>query len=241
MYYEWIIFGFFFIFFATALGSAATYLSKKEPSVRAQTFCMGFASGIMLAASVWSLLLPSIDQAARYLPQAAFLPSAIGVAVGGLAISALGRYAKSGEEKLFFAMTLHNIPEGLAVGFAFGAATTPQAYASALMLAIGIGFQNFPEGAAVALPMKKRYGNKKAFSLGVVSGIVEPIFAIFGFLLAGKILFLQPWLLAFSAGAMIFVVLEELIPSIDCSQRTLGVWSALVGFILMMVLDVALG
>jgi ZIP family zinc transporter len=148
--------------------------------------------------------------------------------------------------KLFFAVTLHNIPEGLALGFAFGAAAVSgdtAAYISALGLAIGIGIQNFPEGAAISLPMRQVTGNsKKAFLFGMGSGVVEPLSAIVGFLLASHLIVLQPWLLAFSAGAMLFVVAEDLIPDANLSENPhTGTWGFMIGFIIMMILDVALG
>ena len=147
--------------------------------------------------------------------------------------------------KMLFAVTLHNIPEGLAVGFAFGAAATAgdmSAYISALGLAIGIGIQNFPEGAAVSLPMRASLGsNHKAFLCGSFSGIVEPLFAVVGFFLASALSVAQPWFLAFAAGAMVFVVVEDLIPEAKLdSHPHLGTWGIMIGFAVMMVLDVAL-
>ena len=146
---------------------------------------------------------------------------------------------------MYLAMTVHNIPEGLAVGFAFGAASTtgdPTAYVSALGLAIGIGLQNFPEGAAVSLPMHSSLGSKhKAFACGAFSGIVEPVFAVVGFFLASALTIAQPWLLALSAGAMVFVVVEDLIPEAHFGDHPhLGTWGIMIGFAVMMVLDVAL-
>ena len=148
--------------------------------------------------------------------------------------------------KLFLAVTIHTIPEGLAAGVVFGAAAavgTESAYLSALVLAIGMAVQNFPEGVAVALPLHAATGSKtKAFLYGAASGIVEPIFAIFGFFLTSFVEALQPWLLAFAAGAMIFVVAEDLIPDAKLQEHPhLGTWGVVAGFVLMMVLDVALG
>lgn len=147
---------------------------------------------------------------------------------------------------MFLAVTIHNIPEGLAVGFAFGAAAATgeySAYISALALAIGIAIQNFPEGAAVALPMKSATQSRgKAFLFGTASGAVEPVFAIVGFFLASSLTMLQPWFLAFAAGAMIFVVVEDLIPDAHLSEHPhFGTWGAMLGFAVMMALDVALG
>ena len=142
--------------------------------------------------------------------------------------------------KLFTAVTVHNIPEGLAVGFAFGSAfATNSPMFSAFLIALGIALQNFPEGLAVALPMHKTLNNKhKAFLYGTASGIVEPIFAILGFFLASQLTFLMPWLLSFSAGAMIYVVVEELLPELHINEKTtIGTWAFMIGFIIMMLLD----
>lgn len=148
--------------------------------------------------------------------------------------------------KLFLAVTIHNIPEGLAVGFAFGAAAAMadhSAYISALGLAIGVGVQNFPEGAAVSLPLKTETGSKnKAFLYGMGSGAVEPVFAVIGFFLTSALTSMQPWLMAFAAGAMIFVVAEDLIPDAKLETNPhLGTWGVMAGFVVMMILDVSLG
>ena len=147
--------------------------------------------------------------------------------------------------RLFLAVTLHNIPEGLAVGFALGSASVvgeSTAILSALGLAIGISIQNFAEGAAIALPIKATSGSShKAFLFGSLSGLVEPICAVVGYLLASFIQVLQPWLLAFAAGAMIFVVVEDLIPDAQSSGHShIGTWSAMLGFVIMMIMDVVL-
>lgn len=146
-------------------------------------------------------------------------------------------------QKLFFSVTLHNIPEGLSVGFAFGAAFVSKsaaAIATALGLAIGMGIQNLPEGTAVSLPISLATGNKrKGFFYGVVSGAVEPIFAAIGFIFAAKLRIVQPWLLSFAAGTMLFVIIEELFPAAKQEeQSSVGVWGTMIGFALMMALDV---
>lgn len=249
------------IFGMTTLGAALVYFFKKDISPKANTLFLGFASGIMIAASVWSLLIPSIEGAESY-GKWNFVPAAVGFLIGGLFLVLLDKvvphFHKGASEeegphillkkstKLFLAVTIHNIPEGLAVGFAFGAAAViggNAAYLSALGLAIGIGIQNFPEGAAVALPMRGVTGSRnKAFLYGMGSGIVEPIFAIIGYFLAAYLTVLQPWLLAFAAGAMIFVVAEDLIPDAKLTENPhLGTWGVMLGFAVMMVLDVALG
>lgn len=255
------IFGICFIFAMTTLGASIVYFFRKEISDRANTVFLGFASGIMVAASVWSLLLPAIEGAQNY-GKWSWVPAAVGFLLGGGFLVLLDRvvphvHSNASQEegphsslkkstKLFLAVTMHNIPEGLAVGFAFGAAAAlgeSAAYVSALGLAIGIGIQNLPEGAAVSLPMKSATGSKhKAFAFGAGSGAVEPIFALIGYFLAAYLTVLQPWLLSFAAGAMIFVVAEDLIPDSKLAERPhLGTWSVMIGFVLMMILDVALG
>lgn len=248
------VFGICFIFLMTTLGASVVYFFKKQISSKTNALFLGFASGIMLAASVWSLLIPAIEQAEKTFGAFAFFPAALGFILGGVFLVlldgfSLGRNTRVKDVKsarLFLAVTLHNIPEGLAVGFAFGAAFalgSAPAYASALGLAIGVGLQNFPEGAAIALPMKNALGsNKKAFLWGAASGAVEPLFATVGFFLAAWLHVLQPWLLAFAAGAMVFVVAQDLLPDARCEEKPrLGAWGALFGFAAMMILDVALG
>ena len=252
----WIIlFGISFIFFMTTLGAAVVFFFKNQISSKINAFFLGLASGVMIAASVWSLLLPAIAQAQLALGRFAFLPAAAGLLLGGGALvlldkvlpefSAGGVYDKK-NMRLFLAVTLHNIPEGLAVGFAFGAAASqalPSAYVSALMLAIGIGIQNFPEGAALALPLKTQFNsNPKAFLWASASGVVEPIFATLGYFLASVLQAFQPWFLAFSAGTMVFVAANDLIPDSKGAQADgkCGAWGVLLGFVVMMTLDVAL-
>jgi len=255
------IFGIGFIFVMTTLGAMMVFFFKKEISPKANTLFLGFAAGIMIAASVWSLLIPAIEGAEGY-GKFAMVPAAIGFIIGGLFLMLLDKiiphfHKGTNEEegphtslnkttKLFMAVTIHNIPEGLAVGFAFGAAAIlgeHAAYIAALGLAIGIGIQNFPEGAALSLPMKNiTNSTKKAFLYGMGSGVVEPVFAIIGYFLAAYVAVLQPWLLSFAAGAMIFVVAEDLIPDSKLIERPhLGTWGVMAGFVVMMVLDVAFG
>lgn len=256
-----IVIGMISIFLATTLGASLVYLFKKEISSKANTVFLGFASGIMISASIWSLLMPAIDQS-EDLGKLQLLPAVIGFILGGVFLVVLDKvvphihHSTDEEEgiknhlskpmKLFLAVTIHNIPEGLAVGFAFGAANminTEAAILSALGLTIGIAVQNFPEGAALSLPMKSETGSKnKAFLFGALSGIVEPIAAIIGFFLASYITPLQPWLLSFAAGAMIFVVVEDLIPEAKLEENPhLATWSFMAGFIVMMILDITLG
>ena len=254
------ILGIFLIFISTALGSALVYFFKKGISPKVNTVFLGFAAGVMVSASVWSLLIPAVEQSNNY-GTLSFIPATIGFILGGLFLVLLDKvvphfHQGSNENeglnlnvkksiRLFLAVTLHNMPEGLAVGFALGAAgatNSTTAIMSALGLAIGISVQNFTEGAAVALPIKATTGSSnKAFFMGAISGLVEPICAVIGFLLASYISVLQPWLLAFAAGAMLFVVVEDLIPDAQTSGHShLGTWSAMLGFILMMVMDIVL-
>ncbi len=257
--------GFSLIFLFTCAGSATVYLFRGEISPKLNTLFLGFAAGVMIAATIWSLLLPSMEGALEifdYNKYMSVLPAAVGFIVGGLFLVLLDKviphfhFGTDKEEghrsnfqkttKFFLAVTIHNIPEGIAAGVAFGAAASlgeHSAYMSALGLAIGLGLQNFPEGASVALPMKNLTGSKhKAFLLGSFSGIVEPIFAVLGYYLSAFVSELQPWLLAFAGGAMIFVVAEDLIPDAKLAEHPhLGTWGVMIGFVVMMVLDVVLG
>ena len=245
-----------FAFLMTALGAALVFCFQKEFSPKLNAAFFGLASGIMLAAAIWSLLLPAFSQLETTWGRYAFAPIAVSFLLGAGFLYALDKillHTQGGNsqneqkaKKLFVAMTVHNIPEGLAAGFAFGAAFsigTPAALVSAIGLALGLGVQNVPEGAAVSLPMYTVYKKKKrAFLCGVLSGAVEPLFAVLGFFLAAQIAVLQPWLLAFSAGTMLFVIAEDLLPDSKTEgSGALGAWSAVFGFVLMMILDVALG
>lgn len=261
------VFGISFIFVMTTLGAATVFLFRKTIPLKLNSLFLGFSSGIMVAASIWSLLLPAIDDSEN-LGAVSFLPAAVGLVLGGAFLMVLDKLVvrlndsiRLKEEKknplaagydfkkyikLHLAVTLHNIPEGLAVGFAFGAAITigtPAAFVPAMGLAIGIGIQNFPEGAAVSIPLRNvNISRTKAFLYGALSGVVEPVFGVLGFFLASYISILQPWLLAFAAGAMLFVVAEDLIPDAKNSEHPhLSTWGFMLGFIIMMVLDVALG
>lgn len=253
--------GFTIIFLATAAGSALVF-AFRGLSEKLNTLFLGFASGVMVAASVWSLLIPAIEGASSDWGALSFVPAVVGFIAGGAFLVAIDKLvphihgATEEEEglhsalkrpaKLFLAVTIHNIPEGLAVGLAFGGAAASGEYAAfvaALGLAIGMAVQNFPEGAAVSLPMKNAVGSRtKAFLYGAASGAVEPVFALLGYFLAANLSAAQPWLLSFAAGAMIFVVAEDLIPAANVSSHPhLGTWGVMVGFAIMMSLDVALG
>lgn len=248
--------GISFIFLMTILGSAVVFCFKKEISLKFNALCLGLASGIMLAAAIWSLILPALTRAETNWQSYAFIPVAIGIILGAVSLFLFDKWISrlkqskilplEGHRRLFLAVTLHNVPEGLAVGFAFGAAWVsgiPSAFVAAMGIAIGIGVQNLPEGMAVSMPLSANQGRGRAFLYGAISGVIEPVFAVIGIMLAKYLSVLQPWLLSAAAGAMIFVVVADLIPDIhkEKSVAMIGNWGILFGFILMMILDVALG
>ena len=236
-----------FTFLMTALGAATVFFFARAVCERAQGALLGFAAGVMTAASVWSLILPAIEQTAAEGRLPPFLPAAAGIVLGALLLALLDEFTRQrGGERvahsdflLLSAITLHNIPEGMAVGLAFALAADGEGLAGAAALALGIGVQNFPEGAAVALPLYQSGQSKlRAFVTGVISGAVEPLFGVLVVLAAARVHALMPWLLSFAAGAMLYVVAEELLPRAGSRRGTCGF---LVGFLFMMVLDVALG
>lgn len=251
-----------FTFFMTALGAAAVYFVRDEMNPDIMRGFLGFAAGVMIAASVWSLIIPAIDMAEEA-GSVGWIPAGGGFALGGIFLLLLDRllphlHLGSNEPEgmkssfkrttlLVFAVTLHNIPEGMAVGLSFGLAAqtgSTAALAGAFTLAIGMGLQNFPEGAAISLPLKKEgFSKNKSFVAGALSGIVEPIAGVIGVILVQSIQGIMPWMLAFAAGAMIYVVVEELIPESQLSEHHshAGTFGAMIGFLVMMVLDVALG
>lgn len=257
--------GIAFIFAMSVLGAATVFIFRKEvPSYFKKVF-LGFASGVMLAAAVWSLLLPAFDDA-KALGISGWIPASIGLILGACFMLALdyllpmlqskSRKKKSGtsesENSFLFIMAviLHDIPEGMAVGLSFAFAAqnnSTVAMSAAIALAIGVGIQNFPEAAAISLPLRQQGKTaKKAFCTAVLTGTVEPIFSIMaviiGTVLASAINATMPWLLAFAAGAILYVVLEELVPeSHEDKKSHLGTLSALAGFLLMMILDSVLG
>lgn len=247
-------------FIATALGSALVFFFRNGISLSFQRIFLGFAAGVMIAASIWSLLIPAIEMAEEN-GDVGWIPAAGGFVLGGLFLFVLDKLLPhihpminkteglpsnfKRTTMLFLAVTLHNIPEGLAVGLAFAlAAQGGEVFSltSALILAIGIGLQNFPEGAAISLPLKKEgFSTKKAFYFGALSGVVEPIAGVLGAVLVGSIVGVMPWFLSFAAGAMIYVVVEELIPEARLGDHShSGTAGVMVGFLIMMILDVAL-
>ena len=248
-------------FLGTSLGAGCVFFLKKSLSDGIQRALTGFAAGVMVAASVWSLLIPAMEQAAD-LGRLAFFPAAVGFWLGILFLLLLDHLiphlhqnslqAEGPKSQLqrttmmVLAVTLHNIPEGMAVGVVYAgylAGTAQITAAGALALSLGIAIQNFPEGAAISLPLKKEGTSSfRAFLYGCLSGIVEPIFGILTVFLAGILVPFMPWLLSFAAGAMMYVVVEELIPEAHLGEHShAGTLGVLVGFLLMMILDVALG
>lgn len=258
------IIGLLITFLGTILGSAVIFLFKKDQKIpeKLNEIILGFASGIMLSASIFSLIIPAIENESAIMPS--YLVCAISIGLGALFLFAIDKivphfHKGSGKEegvhtvslsrtsKMLLAVTIHNIPEGLAVGISFGI-TLGQggdnaAILSSLMLAVGIAIQNIPEGLGVSLPLFSEGNSKsKSFLLGSLSSAVEPIAALFGFFLAYNIQSLMPWALCFAAGCMIYVIVEEMVPEV-CKDSTKhhGVLSFFIGFLLMMILDSALG
>ncbi|MCD8052866.1 MAG: ZIP family metal transporter [Lachnospiraceae bacterium] len=261
----WALGGTLFTFSVTALGALNVFLVRREVSGALQCAFLGFAGGVMTAASIWSLLIPGIEQA-EVNGQISWLVAAGGFLLGVLLLLGIDRLLKRflGQEEaensagsdrhyrkstwmMVLAITIHNIPEGMAVGLAFALAAQNAGDAGllsgALILALGIGIQNYPEGTAVALPLiRDGMGRRKAFVLGSLSAVVEPVFGVLAAALAGRVMSYLPLLLAFAAGTMIYVVVEELIPEAHPGeQENIGTLGFIVGFLLMMILDVALG
>lgn len=248
-------------FLGTTLGAACVFLIRKGMSQRLQKLLTGFAAGVMVAASVWSLLIPSIEMTGKE-GFMSILPAIVGFLTGILFLLFLDeiiphQHIDSNESegpkshisrtaKLVFAVTLHNIPEGMAVGVALAAAMEHSSYlpmAGAVALSLGIAIQNFPEGAIVSMPLRSAGNTKrKSFLMGTLSGVVEPVAAIITILLASIVLPILPYLLSFAAGAMMYVVVEELIPETQEGKHSnLGTIGFAVGFLLMMILDVLVG
>ena len=242
-------------FVGTAAGAACVFLMKKALSVEVRRALTGFAAGIMVTASVWSLIIPAIEQS-EHLGRWSFVPAFIGFWMGILFLKLIDRVAPvfenrsgsgetiKGKSMMFLAVTIHNIPEGMAVGVIYAGLLSGSAditAGGAFALALGIAIQNFPEGAIISMPMHAEGKSKlRSFSGGVMSGAVEPIFGALTVLAAGAVVPAMPYLLSFAAGAMIYVVVEELIPEMSAGGRSGVIWFSF-GFTLMMALDVALG
>lgn len=251
------------IFAATTLGSAFVYFIKKEFSGKTSSLILGFASGIMVSAAFFGLILPSIDQGRQAYGDLGWIPAVGGFLLGGLLLFGIDKLVPhihnhhgkvegiktdkvSDNFKFFLAVTIHNIPEGLGVGLACGIAFTHQGDTalalSALSLAIGIAIQNIPEGAAVSIPMfGSGVSRTKSFLFGTASGAVEPVAAFIGLFLASSISGAMPWLLAFGGGAMIYVTMDEIMPETrKDGYEHYGLWAFMISFAIMMVLEIML-
>lgn len=256
-----VLLGILIPFIGTTLGSSLVFFMKNKINDKIQKFLLGFAAGVMIAASVWSLLLPSMNMAKEQ-GLVEWIPACVGFLLGILFLLLLDiiiphlhvsstkpEGLKSNFKKttmFFLAVTLHNIPEGMAAGVVFAGVLLDNvglSFAGALALSIGIAIQNFPEGAIISMPLKAEgFSKPKAFFYGVLSGIVEPIAALITILLTNLVVPILPYLLSFAAGAMIYAVVEELIPESQQGKHTnLGTIGVALGFVVMMVLDTALG
>lgn len=246
----------------TTLGAACVFIMKKEINALVNKGLLGFASGVMIAASVWSLIIPAINMSSN-MGKLAFAPAAIGILVGigfMLTLDTIIPHLHYNNDKpeglkskkirkttmLVLAVALHNIPEGMAVGVVFAGVISQEStitMAGALILSIGIAIQNFPEGAIISMPLRSEGMSKsKSFLYGFLSGVVEPIGAVLTILFSTTIQPLMPYLLSFAAGAMIYVVVEELIPEASVGEHSnIGTIGFGLGFVIMMILDVALG
>lgn len=242
-------------FFGTTIGAAFVLFLKKELKQSVNSILLGFASGVMIAASVWSLLLPSIDMS-EHLGELAFIPAVVGFVLGILILLGIDLVVNKLSDKnhmckmskgnflLVLAITLHNIPEGMAVGVAFAGVITKDpviTFSGAMIVAIGIAIQNVPEGAIISMPLKEK-GKGKAFLIGTCSGVVEPIASGLTLLLSHFVSQILPYLFSFAAGAMIFVVIKELLPEATEDEKSYAtVLGFAAGWLVMMTLDVALG
>ena len=247
-------------FLGTSLGAAMVFLLKSQISEKVQKLLTGFAAGVMVAASFWSLLQPSLDSSSA-MGKLSFIPAAVGFLIGMgfllfLDVVTPHIHMDNQEEgikcnfskttKMILAVTLHNIPEGMAVGVVYAGWMSGHvnvSHATALALALGIAIQNFPEGAIVSMPLRSEGMSKgKTVLYGVLSGAVEPVASVLTILATGLVVPVLPYLLAFAAGAMIYVVVEELIPEMSEGKHSnIGTIAFSLGFVLMMILDVALG
>ena len=253
------IIGISITFLCTTLGSfLVVFFRKREISNRLNRIFVGFAAGVMFSAAFFSLLKPALESGVTYMPLWLIVGVSVILGAGFLWLidkivphfhvnekkeEGLPNQGLSKTSKMFLAVTIHNIPEGLSVGVAFGVALANTGNHSllvgALLLSIGMGLQNIPEGASVALPIKGETGSTlKAFLFGMFSGAVEPIAAVIGLFLAMEIQAIMPWALAFAAGCMIYVVAEEMIPELQGERHDhFGIWSFIIGFVVMMALD----
>ena len=247
-------------FLGTILGAGCVFFMKKEMSSVVKKILTGFAAGVMVAASIWSLIIPAMEQSAA-MGKWSFVPAAVGFWLGILLLLVLDRLiphmhmnqqcegpncSLQKSTMLIFAVALHNLPEGMAVGVVFAgwlSGNAQMSFAGAMILALGIAIQNFPEGAIISMPLRAEgMSKKRAFGYGVLSGIVEPLGAIITILAAEFFTPILPYCLSLAAGAMFYVVVEELIPEMSEGEHSnIGTIAFSVGFTLMMILDVALG
>lgn len=255
-----LILGILIPFFGTTLGSSMVLFMKDKINEKLEKVLLGFASGVMIAASVWSLLIPAIEMAKAQKIQS-WIPTSVGFMFGIIFLLLINRITEklrindsdemrnveeNKSKMMILAITLHNIPEGMAVGVALAGALVGNvgiSIAGAIALSIGIAIQNFPEGAIVSMPLKaKGYTRRKSFLYGTMSGIVEPIGAIITLLLTNIVVPILPYLLSFAAGTMIYVVTKELVPESQKNEKTdiITLFTA-IGFVIMMILDITLG
>ena len=257
-----ILIGVLIPFFGTILGAACVFIMKKEINELVNKGLLGFASGVMIAASVWSLIIPSLNMSSN-MGKLSFIPAALGISIGivfMLLLDIIIPHIHSNNDKqeglksekikkttmLVLAVVLHNIPEGMAVGVVFAGIMGQDSVitiAGAFALSIGIAIQNFPEGAIISIPLRSEgFSKSKSFLYGALSGVVEPIAALLTILFSSTIEPLMPYLLSFAAGAMIYVVVEELIPESSAGEHSnIGTIGFALGFVIMMILDVSLG
>ena len=244
------IIGIIIPFIGTAFGSSFVFFLKNSINDKIQKCMIGFAIGVMLSASIWSLIIPSIEMAKEN-NIIEWIPASVGFVLGFIFLIIINKIVDKNKTKnsfdmLMFSVTLHNIPEGMAVGVCYASFLLTKSNISLInstLLSIGIALQNIPEGAIISLPLKiKGNSKKKSFNYGVLSGIVEPISALITIVLLNYIVPLLPYLLSFAAGAMIHVIIEELVPEMqDNNKSSYGIISVAIGFILMMILDISLG
>lgn len=239
-------------FVGTCLGSFFVFFLKKDLDPKFHKIMSGFASGVMIAASIWSLIIPSVELAESHY-RMVWIPAVVGLLLGVIFLIFVNKVSDKiqsnsgkGINMLMFSVTLHNIPEGVAVGVCFASVLSGNigvSLLSAIILAVGIAIQNIPEGAIISMPMQlDGVSKKKSFLTGVISGIVEPIASLITIILINIVVPLLPYLLAFAAGAMIYVVIEELVPEMHSDNKSAwGIISVIIGFSVMMILDITLG
>lgn len=244
-------------FLGTIIGAFLVFFVKNKINSKLEKNLLAFAGGVMMSASVWSLIIPAVNQSS-FLGRLSFLPASIGIILGVMflvlldfIIPRLQSNVKNLKKKpnnttmLVIAVSLHNVPEGMAVGVALAGAFFGDmeiSITSSLVLSLGIAIQNIPEGAIISLPlMGKGFSKRKAFAYGVLSGVVEPIFALLTILLTSIVTPIMPYLLSFAAGAMIYVVVKELIPESQMDNNNFATICFVIGFLLMMILDIDLG